>query len=240
MWRWKRNAQGLRAALGVIGRLETITNEPALLNMAAAAKLVTAAALARKESRGGHWRTIILKPRKPASRTFMTLADAERIAAAVEASRAAPANDAGQLLCIHAAALGFADRAAVRAALEEDLGRAGDITSDLTIPADKQAAQAGGAQAGRIAGLICAEAALRLVDASVTFDVAAGRLGRGGRRASGHSLRSCPQHSHRRARGIELPGPLVRHRHLDRCLGQGGGRHKCAHCLHAKDAAGPA
>jgi len=81
----ERNAQGLRAALGVIGRLETITNEPALLNMAAAAKLVTAAALARKESRGGHWRTDYPETAKTGVRTFMTLADAERISAAVEA-----------------------------------------------------------------------------------------------------------------------------------------------------------
>ena len=62
----------------------------------------------------------------------------------------------------------------VRAALEEDLGRAGDITSDLTVPANKQAgAKLVARKPGRIAGLICAEAAFRLVDASVTFDVAA-------------------------------------------------------------------
>jgi len=62
----------------------------------------------------------------------------------------------------------------VRAALEEDLGRAGDITSDLTIPADKQAsARLIARKAGRIAGLICAEAAFRLVDPSVRFDVSA-------------------------------------------------------------------
>jgi nicotinate-nucleotide pyrophosphorylase (carboxylating) len=61
----------------------------------------------------------------------------------------------------------------VRAALEEDLGRAGDITSQLTIPADKQAsAKFVARKAGRIAGLICAEAALRLVDPSVKFTVA--------------------------------------------------------------------
>ena len=80
----ERNAEGLQAALGVITRLETITNEPALLNMAAAAKLVTAGALARKESRGGHWRTDYPKTEKTGTRTFMTLADAERIAAAAE------------------------------------------------------------------------------------------------------------------------------------------------------------
>ena len=62
----------------------------------------------------------------------------------------------------------------VRAALEEDLGRAGDITSDLTVPADKRVtARLVARKPGRIAGLICAEAAFRLVDPSVTFDVTA-------------------------------------------------------------------
>jgi nicotinate-nucleotide pyrophosphorylase (carboxylating) len=61
----------------------------------------------------------------------------------------------------------------VRAALEEDLGRAGDITSQLTIPADKQAsARFVARKPGRIAGLICAEAVFRLVDPSVKFTVA--------------------------------------------------------------------
>ena len=62
----------------------------------------------------------------------------------------------------------------VRAALQEDLGRAGDITSDLTIPADKQAvARLVARKPGRIAGLICAEAAFRLIDPSLRFDVSA-------------------------------------------------------------------
>jgi nicotinate-nucleotide pyrophosphorylase (carboxylating) len=61
----------------------------------------------------------------------------------------------------------------VRAALEEDLGRAGDITSELTIPAGRQAeAKFVARKPGRIAGLICAEIAFRLVDPTVTFDVA--------------------------------------------------------------------
>ena len=61
----------------------------------------------------------------------------------------------------------------VRAAREEDLGRAGDITSQLTVPADKQAtAKFVARKPGRIAGLICAEAAFRLVDPSVEFAVA--------------------------------------------------------------------
>jgi nicotinate-nucleotide pyrophosphorylase (carboxylating) len=60
----------------------------------------------------------------------------------------------------------------IRAALEEDLGRAGDITSDLTIPAGKQSsAKLVARKPGRVAGLICAEAAFRLVDASSSFEV---------------------------------------------------------------------
>lgn len=64
--------------------------------------------------------------------------------------------------------------AQVRAALEEDLGRAGDITSQLTIPADTMAtAKFVARKPGHIAGLICAETAFRLVDPSVAFDVRA-------------------------------------------------------------------
>lgn len=60
----------------------------------------------------------------------------------------------------------------VRAALEEDLGRAGDITSQLTIPAEKIArASLVVRRPGHIAGLICAQAAFRLVDPALTFDV---------------------------------------------------------------------
>jgi len=76
----ERDAAGLCAALDVITRLENTSSEPALLNMAAAAKLVTAAALAREESRGGHWRSDFPKTDKAATRTVMSLADADRIA----------------------------------------------------------------------------------------------------------------------------------------------------------------
>jgi L-aspartate oxidase len=85
----ERDAEGLRKALGVITRLQTASSEPALLNMAAAAKLVAAGALARQESRGGHWRTDFPHTEKTGTRTFMTLADADRIAASVEVPRRA-------------------------------------------------------------------------------------------------------------------------------------------------------
>jgi nicotinate-nucleotide pyrophosphorylase (carboxylating) len=59
---------------------------------------------------------------------------------------------------------------AVRAALKEDLGRAGDITSAATIPADKSArAVIVARRPGVLAGLALAEAAFREVDQSLRF-----------------------------------------------------------------------
>jgi nicotinate-nucleotide pyrophosphorylase (carboxylating) len=61
-------------------------------------------------------------------------------------------------------------RDAVRAALVEDLGRAGDITSAATIPAEAQATAALVARkAGVLAGLAIAECAFRMLDPDVRF-----------------------------------------------------------------------
>ena len=61
----------------------------------------------------------------------------------------------------------------IRAALDEDLGRAGDITSELTIPADVKAqARLVARKPGRIAGLIAAEIAFAAIDPSLKFDIA--------------------------------------------------------------------
>ena len=58
----------------------------------------------------------------------------------------------------------------VRAALDEDLGRAGDITSLATIPAEKQAtAVIASRQNGVIAGLPMAAMAFALIDPSLRF-----------------------------------------------------------------------
>lgn len=57
----------------------------------------------------------------------------------------------------------------VRRALEEDLGRAGDITSNSVIPADARARVVMAArETGIIAGLDAAELAFKLVDSTVT------------------------------------------------------------------------
>lgn len=60
----------------------------------------------------------------------------------------------------------------VRLALAEDLGRAGDLTTDATIPAGTQMhAVIAARKTGVIAGLDAAEYALRLIDTDVSFEL---------------------------------------------------------------------
>ena len=62
---------------------------------------------------------------------------------------------------------------AVRAALLEDLGRAGDITTDAIVPADARAVTVLVARKrGVVAGLDCALMAFRLIDPALKTDVA--------------------------------------------------------------------
>lgn len=87
-----RDRAALVHALDVINRLEAKTRSQRFLNMLATAKLITASALVRTESRGGHYRSDF--PESDSAwqhRTFTTLADAERVAAGtvVRASRVA-------------------------------------------------------------------------------------------------------------------------------------------------------
>lgn len=65
---------------------------------------------------------------------------------------------------------------AVRAALDEDFGRAGDITSQATIPAEARARAviAARKKPGVLAGLDLAKKAFELVDPSLTFEALAG------------------------------------------------------------------
>jgi nicotinate-nucleotide pyrophosphorylase (carboxylating) len=63
----------------------------------------------------------------------------------------------------------------VCAALLEDLGRAGDITTASVVPADAMArAGIGARQAGVVAGLDCAITAFRLVDPAIVVEVLRG------------------------------------------------------------------
>jgi nicotinate-nucleotide pyrophosphorylase (carboxylating) len=62
----------------------------------------------------------------------------------------------------------------IRRALEEDLGRAGDLTSDAILPPDLKAeARVVARAAGRVAGLPASLSAFRLLDASLTIETAA-------------------------------------------------------------------
>ena len=75
---------------------------------------------------------------------------------------------------------------AVRTALQEDLGRAGDVTTEATVPADATArAEIAARQAGRVAGLDVARCAFRLVDASLKIAV---RLPDGSNAAPGDGI----------------------------------------------------
>ena len=62
----------------------------------------------------------------------------------------------------------------VRRALEEDLGRAGDLTSDVLIPPSQHGRATLVARAsGTLAGLVCAECAFRLMDGALQLDAKA-------------------------------------------------------------------
>src|SRR5471030_51829 len=69
----ERSAEGLGLALSALDRLERNADGD-LLNMLAAARLVTAAALVRNESRGAQWRSDFPRAAKDSKRSFMTLA----------------------------------------------------------------------------------------------------------------------------------------------------------------------
>ncbi len=79
-----RDAAGLRRAIEVIDEMEGRNRSPRFANMLAAARMIAAGALARTESRGGHYRADY-----PAAdggwkrRTFMTLTQAEAVTASV-------------------------------------------------------------------------------------------------------------------------------------------------------------
>ncbi|HEX4118353.1 MAG TPA: carboxylating nicotinate-nucleotide diphosphorylase [Rhizomicrobium sp.] len=60
----------------------------------------------------------------------------------------------------------------IRSALQEDMGRAGDVTSELIIPAGQKAvAKLAARKKGHIAGLNAAEIAFKLIDPAVQFDI---------------------------------------------------------------------
>src|SRR5205085_11412792 len=60
----------------------------------------------------------------------------------------------------------------VRRALEEDLGRAGDLTTDLLIPAEARArAVIAARESGVTSGLVAAEVAFHIIDSAIRVEV---------------------------------------------------------------------
>lgn len=87
-----RTAEGLTRALATFDVLESKARDVATLNTLTAARLVTAAALQRRESRGGHYRSDCpATDPAQAKRTFLTLDGARRISAAAAVPETRPA-----------------------------------------------------------------------------------------------------------------------------------------------------
>jgi L-aspartate oxidase len=77
----QRSAKGLKLALAALDDLEAAAAEDTVLsNMILTARLITVAALMRKESRGGHYRTDYpASDPAMARRTFITIDDLDAI-----------------------------------------------------------------------------------------------------------------------------------------------------------------
>ncbi len=89
-----RDRDGLAEALRQLSEIEKDEATPlSVRNMALASRFVAAAAYAREESRGGHFRTDYPRPRKDwAQRSFHTLNDIDAITEEVERAHGANAN----------------------------------------------------------------------------------------------------------------------------------------------------
>ncbi len=99
-----RDEQSLVKALATIGALERDNNDRRLANMLTTAKLITAAALEREESRGAHFRSDYPTPNdRLARRSFLTLAEAGAIAREATGARvSAPRRRASARTALHA------------------------------------------------------------------------------------------------------------------------------------------
>jgi L-aspartate oxidase len=77
----ERTEEGMRSVLNTVCRLERAANgDPALLNVAAAAKVIAVAGLERHESRGAHYRCDYPQTDQRFERRMLTLEQADRIA----------------------------------------------------------------------------------------------------------------------------------------------------------------
>ena len=159
-----RDGDDLADAIGTLSMMEQSVGNIALRNMATTALIVATAAWSRRESRGGHYRSDYPAEESGAGQAHHD--DAGRSARGRShdrrrTRRRASAPPPERLMITPASVLHpdaflspMAVESAVRQALDEDLGRAGDITSIATIPEAAQTrATLVARQAGVIAGL---------------------------------------------------------------------------------------
>ena len=130
----------------------------------------------------------------------------------------------------------------VRAALLEDLGRAGDLTTDTVVPADATArARFVARHPGRVAGLTVSLSAFRLLDPGLSIEtLIPGRQRRFSRRHPGGRIRPRPPDPVGGAHRAQSARPPVRHRDRHARAGSGGGGLQGAHHLHPQDDPRPA
>ncbi len=177
-----RDGDHLADAIQTFASLEQNASNIALRNMATTALIVAASAWARRESRGAHYRSDY-PSEDPAQkkRTMTTLDEARQIAAGLTMPHHPSRNarwepdvtevlDPAELLHPDAFLSPLAIDDAVKRALDEDLGRAGDVTSIATIPPDVHAhAVLVARQAGVIAGLPLAVATFQRLSADINI-----------------------------------------------------------------------
>ena len=189
---------------------------------AAVGLMITIAALLRRESRGAHFRTDFPHHAAVARRSEITLDAA--LAAARELAHC-PSSESVMMTNLSPLPAIMLEPL-VRAALLEDLGRAGDLTTDAIVPKDHHATTVLAArQAGTVAGLDLAALAFRLIDQDVEMTV---HRADGSDVAQGEVIASVSGPARAiltgGADGAQFPLPSERHRHRDGIGRRGGPR----------------
>ena len=159
-----RDGEGLRGVLDEIDAIVHVQPSLASANRVVVSRAIAQAALARCETRGSHARRDFPSSREEYEhRSFITpREEAQAPVWPVASSNVAGAPAELPMLVVEPI---------VRAALHEDLGRAGDITTHAVISADARAsATVVARREGRVAGLGVAACAFALVDAEIVFE----------------------------------------------------------------------